>query len=66
MNFILYLNFYFVKCDKMKRHCFDVRTTIKIKIKDIETKFNRVAIFKNQIFYYRFKCRNDYNTNFFL
>ena len=59
------MNFYFVQCDKTKRHCFDVRIIIKIKVKNIKIKFKRVAIFKNQIFYSRFKCRNDYNTNFF-
>ena len=35
-----------VQCDTTKQHRFDAKTIIKLQIKDIKTKFIKIAIFK--------------------
>ena len=59
----------------MKYHHFDARTIIKMKVKDIKTKFMKIIIFKKTNFFVQDLNENlntkvikvkDFNTIFFL
>ena len=73
LNITTFMNFVFISqqdskplpCPTMKPYHFDARTTIKMKVEDIKTKFMKVSIFKKKIFYSGFNYKiQDFNTSF--